>query len=427
MKSPVLPVVDDTIILAPGAHAIIDASPIPMAVNDDQERVTYLNQAFIKTFGYTLKDIPTLGEWWPKAYPELAYRKKVSEDWKTEFERARKSKTEFVPMTVTVRCKNGSDKIIKVSAAPLTNSLTGNHLAVLLDITEQEEIEQKLQDAQYRLSSIVESEPDCVKQIDSDGILLTMNQAGLAMIEADSLEQIKGKSLYDLIVPESLASFKELNRKVFAGQPGTLEFEIIGLKGTHRILETKAVPLRDSHGKVISNLELTRDITEQKKVANALKESSDKYRDLFNNAQVGMFRSRADGSELIDANAKYLSLAGMTREECVGKPSVNFWVDIKQRDKLLEIVRDRGYENDYEWLMRTKSGEIRTCLTSLKLDKETGILEGSIIDISDRARLQEELKKKVDELERMNKLMLGRELKMVELKKENRILKIKNS
>ena len=72
----------------------------------------------------------------------------------------------------------------------------------------------------------------------------------------------------------------------------------------------------------IVGIVLTRIMTE-----NALRKSEEKYRNIFNNAGVGMFRSRMDGSELLEVNDKFLKILNQTREEVIGKPSVTLWVD----------------------------------------------------------------------------------------------------
>lgn len=115
------------------------------------------------------------------------------------------------------------------------------------------------------LQTIIDTEPECVKLIAVDGTLLQMNPAGLAMIEADSLDQVLGKSVFPLVASEYQEAFKTVTEEVFRGRPGVLEFEIIGLKGTRRWLETHAVPLRNRAGKVISLLSITRDITDSKR------------------------------------------------------------------------------------------------------------------------------------------------------------------
>ncbi len=104
-------------------------------------------------------------------------------------------------------------------------------------------------DSQERLRAIIDSEPDCVKLVDSQGRLLEMNPAGLAMIEAPSIDAVRLRPMMELVAPEHRAAFTDLHARVFAGQSATLEFEIIGLKGRRRWLETHAVPFRDPGGR----------------------------------------------------------------------------------------------------------------------------------------------------------------------------------
>jgi PAS domain S-box-containing protein len=56
-----------------------------------------------------------------------------------------------------------------------------------------------------------------------------------------------------------------------------------------------------------------------------LRVSEEKFRHLFNNAEIGMFRTRLDGSEVLDVNRKCLEIMGRTREEVLGKPSIKIW------------------------------------------------------------------------------------------------------
>ena len=99
---------------------------------------------------------------------------------------------------------------------------------------------------------------------------MMMNRAGLAMIEADSLDRVMGKSLYDMISPEYREAFRTNVEMVFEGKSGTLEFEIVGLSGRRLRLETHAVPLRDENDVIIALLGITRDITERKKLEQEL-------------------------------------------------------------------------------------------------------------------------------------------------------------
>jgi PAS domain S-box-containing protein len=117
--------------------SIIDASPIPMAINNDLQEITYVNPAFTQTFGYRLSDTPTLSQWWHKAYPDAQYRESVQQRWMEEIGRVALSGSTFTPQEVDVCCKDGSVKHVLASADKLSESLAGEHLVVLYDMTAQ--------------------------------------------------------------------------------------------------------------------------------------------------------------------------------------------------------------------------------------------------------------------------------------------------
>jgi PAS domain S-box-containing protein len=143
-------------------------------------------------------------------------------------------------------------------------------VGAVLDITEHRRSEDRIRRSESRLQAIIAAEPECVKVIAPDGTLVDMNAAGLAMIEADSLEQVRGQQVGELAAEAYRDAFRELTARACAGGEGTLEFEIVGLKGTHRWLETHAVPLPHDPDEVGMALSVTRDITERKRAEDAL-------------------------------------------------------------------------------------------------------------------------------------------------------------
>ncbi|MBI3546050.1 MAG: EAL domain-containing protein [Gammaproteobacteria bacterium] len=118
--------------------------------------------------------------------------------------------------------------------------------------------------SENQLRAIVNAEPECVKVVSMDGVLLQMNPAGLAMIEASNAEQVIGKPIWQLLLPEYREPFRSFIGEVLRNQKGKLEFEIIGLKGAHRWMETHAVPLFLESEQSPCILSVTRDITERK-------------------------------------------------------------------------------------------------------------------------------------------------------------------
>jgi len=177
------------------------------------------------------------------------------------------------------------------------------------DITERKQMETTLRESEEFRRLIVETEPACVKLVDPDGGLIEMNPAGLAMIEADSLEQVVGVPMIEIVQPEYQHAFDNLHKHVMAGESGTLEFEIIGLKGTRRWLETHAVPLRDSLNNVKALLGVTRDITERKQMEKNLEDSLVQYRTLVEASHDGIVHNDLEGN-ILSINSKFAELFG---------------------------------------------------------------------------------------------------------------------
>ena len=132
------------------------------------------------------------------------------------------------------------------------------------NITDRVEAQALLKESEARLLTIIHNEPECVKIVDAQGLLQQMNPAGLAMIEADELAQVVGLPVLNLIAPAHRAAFADMHQRVLAGESVQLEFEVVGLKGGHRWLETHATPMQD-RGRTVQ-LAVTRDISRRKQM-----------------------------------------------------------------------------------------------------------------------------------------------------------------
>jgi PAS domain S-box-containing protein len=136
------------------------------------------------------------------------------------------------------------------------------------------------------LSAIIEAQPECVKVVDADGNLVHMNRAGLQMIAASSMSQVRGALVEDLILEEYREAYRHMHAQVLQGEPGSLTFEVVGLDGQHHWMETSAVPLPDRTGKT-DLLAVTRDITERRRqeeatrAAQAKAESANRSKSVF--------------------------------------------------------------------------------------------------------------------------------------------------
>ncbi|MBI5790010.1 MAG: PAS domain S-box protein [Rhodocyclales bacterium] len=161
-------------------RTIIDATPVPIALNDVQGNITYLNQAFQRTLGYGMRDIPSLADWWPRAYPDKDYRESVVALWTQHAEAAIRGNAAFVPIEAKVCCKDGEWRNFMISSTDLHD---GTHLVVLYDITERKQVERQLQDQQVHLE---------------EQVRLRTRELEIAKQSADSANQAKSAFLANM-------------------------------------------------------------------------------------------------------------------------------------------------------------------------------------------------------------------------------------
>ncbi|WP_151194598.1 EAL and GGDEF domain-containing protein [Candidatus Symbiobacter mobilis] len=173
------------------------------------------------------------------------------------------------------------------------------------------------------LRTIIDNEPEGIQIVDADGHLVQINAAGLAMLEADDPERVVGATVVHFLAPNYRNAFLDLHQRVLAGAKRKMQFEIIGLRGTSRWLETHAVPMH-SNGSTV-HLALLRDIDDRKKAEAAL----ERYRQNLE-ANVRMLRNitaqlpgmvyqfllRPDGSACFPyASEGIAGICGLTAED----------------------------------------------------------------------------------------------------------------
>jgi PAS domain S-box-containing protein len=264
-----------------------------------------------------------------------------------------------------------------------------------VDVTERRRAETALQESETRFRTIFETEPECVKLMDKDGHLLDMNPAGLAMIQAESMEQVRGMEIAQVIAPEYRAAFSGLNARVFAGESGTLEFEIVGLKGKRLWLTTHAVPLRDTAGAIRAVLAITRDVSRRRVAERALVESEQRFSKAFHANALPLLITRLEDGLVLDANEAFLRLVNRQRDDVLGETTVSLGViDAGRRASILQVLADQGTVGDVELELIPRDSNPRTALLSL-VKIEIGGQQctlGTYRDITESKRAEEQLR-----------------------------------
>jgi PAS domain S-box-containing protein len=166
------------------------------------------------------------------------------------------------------------------------------------------------QSAVAKMETIIETEPECIKIIDAAGRLTFMNPAGLAMIEADSLAQVKDHPVLEVIAPEFREDYAKFHQRILHGESAQMQYEVLGLKGGRRWLETHAVPMQSDGERV--HLAVTRDISEKKKAEDEL----DRYRHHLESLVQERTEALSIAKEAAEAanRAKTVFLATMSHE-----------------------------------------------------------------------------------------------------------------
>jgi PAS domain S-box-containing protein len=174
----------------------------------------------------------------------------------------------------------------------------------------------RAEESRAQLRAIIETTPECVKVVAPDGKLLDMNSVGLSLVGADCMADVVGKNVYDVIAPEDRERYREFNERVCSGEQGTLEFDIVGLKGVRRHMQTHAAPLQQENGQTV-HLAVTRDITEWKLAEEVLRRSEAEFRALANAVPQLVWMANPDGW-IFWYNERWYEYTGKTPEQMEG-------------------------------------------------------------------------------------------------------------
>ena len=284
--------------------AIVDSSDDAIISKNLDGIITSWNESARRIFGYTAKE--AIGRHITLIIPAERW-----DEERTILERLKRGERVDHFETVRVR-KDGRKLDISLTISPVKDD-AGRVVGaskVARDVTDRKQIERELRESQERFRAIVETTSECVKLVAADGTLLHMNSAGLTMVGASCADEVTGKSIYDLIAANDRERFRAFNERICRGEKGSLEFDIVGLKGTSRHMETHAAPLRISDGTVVQ-LGVTRDITERALVEENIRRSEEKLRTLAEELETQV---RVRTKELEQRNAEVLKQSEQLRD-----------------------------------------------------------------------------------------------------------------
>ncbi|GAI96729.1 unnamed protein product, partial [marine sediment metagenome] len=154
---------------------------------------------------------------------------------------------------------------------------------------------------------------------DLEGRIIEMNEAALRLHGLGNREEVIGQNGLMLVAEKDRARARENTRRTFKEErSGTVEYTLLTKGGKEFEAEYGGALVHDGFGKAVGFIGTTRDITERKRVEEALRESEEKLRVMFESTSEGIVVTDLKG-KILDVNDAILRMSGLSREELVGQ------------------------------------------------------------------------------------------------------------
>ena len=254
-------------------------------------------------------------------------------------------------------------------------------------------------------SLMLNTGPGCIKRVAADGTLLHMNPAGLQLIEAGHEKDAIGRCVFDLVVSEHRASFIEMHQSVIEGSSRTLQYEIIGLQGTPRWMETYAVPFRNPLTGHTEHLAVTHDITERKQTEQVLKDREmalAQFKSTLDQTLDCVFMFHPDTLRFTYCNRGACEQVGYSPTEMFTMTPVDIKPEftVERFQTMVQPLIDGTRSSlNFEAIHRHKGGHdipVEISLQLVRLDKQDSLFVAIVRDITSRKQAQEQFRQVVE-------------------------------
>jgi PAS domain S-box-containing protein len=170
--------------------------------------------------------------------------------------------------------------------------------------------------------------------------------------------------------------------------------------GSRIIVLVNVVPFRDSQGEIIGAISCWRDITQRKRMEEALRSSEAKFSTAFDHSPLALTVTSLKDGRLIEVNSAFERLSGYTREEVVGHTpdELGLWIDQEQKAEGLKQLQLGDHIPPTEARFRTKDGQERIGIISaalVEINSQPCVLS-SAIDITERKQAEKALNESED-------------------------------
>ncbi|MBD2345420.1 PAS domain S-box protein [Anabaena subtropica] len=305
----------------------------------------------------------------------------------------------------------------------------------------------ELRAKESKITQFLEAIPVGIAIVDAAGRPYYTNQCG---------NQLTGKETDTSIAPEQISEAYQLyvagTDQIYPAESlpivralrgERIRTEDIEIRRDHVtiLIEARGTPVFDRQGNITYAIATFQDITERKQAEKlladynctleqqvaertaALQRSEAKFRTIFENSQVGIYRVRLSDGLLLDANQRHANLFGFdSPEEIIGLEHViGYYADPSDHQHLIELLKRDREVRSFEAQMRKRDGTLFWGLFSLYLNVDNDYIEGVVADISDRKQAEAALQNSEERL-RLALTATNQGLYDLDLKTEERIV-----
>ena len=401
----------------------LDVARVMFIVIGDDRKVSLINKKGCEILGYEKEKQITGKNWFDNFVPE-----RLRDEVARAFELLIAGEIEPVEYYENpVLTKHGEERIIAWHNTILKDE-QGRIYATMAsgeDITERKAAQKAIKESEEKYKTLFEFAMDGIMIADLETKRFKYANPAICKMLGYSAEELEGMSIRD-IHPKNKLEHVISEFEAQAKGEKTLALDIPCLRKDGTIIYADintTVALVD--GKKC-NIGFFRDNTEGKKAKQALRESEEKIRSMANSAQHAVIMMDSDGN-ISYWNKAAERIFGYTEEEVSGKELHALFMPerfhagfSKGFEEFKETGQGAAVGKTLELAAVRKDGKefpVELSLSALKLKDRWNAI-GLMMDITERKAAEEEIKKKADELEKFNKLAVGREFKMIELKKE---------
>ncbi|MGB9939972.1 PAS domain S-box protein [Methanosarcina sp.] len=276
---------------------------------------------------------------------------------------------------------------------------------VVTDLTEQKKNEETLA-AELLARSIIEQAAEAIIVCDISGRIIRFSNAASRICRCDPTFQ-RFEDIIDLRFSEGTDNGKS----IFPVSSALKGFAILGLEATLELncqrlnLLLNSGPLRNTEGKIVGCVATLTDITERKLAEEALRESEEKYRNIIETANEGIWIVDPEARTTY-ANQKMAEMLGCTQEEMIGKSTRDFTDEEGRAISKRNMKKgEQGINESHEFKLIRKDGSpLWTLISAKSLFDKDGRFIGSmnmLTDITGRKKAEAELQKTLDNLENL--------------------------